>query len=56
MPKEEEELYLCGDNSDYIIGEWDAKTKRFNDPFSRFDNQIINWVKYWMSIPKLSDE
>ncbi len=55
LPKEEK-LYLCGDNSDYIIGEWDAETRRFTDPFSRFDNQRIDWVKYWMEIPKLPSE
>lgn len=55
LPKEEK-LYLCGDNSDYIIGEWNAETRRFTDPFSRFDNQRIDWVKYWMEIPKLPSE
>ena len=55
LPKEEN-LYLCGDNSDYIIGEWNAETRRFTDPFSRFDNQRINWVEYWMEIPKLPSE
>lgn len=55
LPKEEK-LYLCGDNSDYIIGEWNAETRRFTDPFSKFDNQRIDWVKYWMEIPKLPSE
>ena len=52
LPKEEK-LYLCGDNSDYIIGEWNAEMRRFTDPFSRFDNQRIDWVQYWMEMPKL---
>lgn len=55
LPKEEK-LYLCGDNSDYIIGEWNAEKRRFTDPFSRFDNQRIDWVQYWMEIPILPSE
>lgn len=55
LPKEEK-LYLCGDNSDYIIGEWNAEKRRFTDPFSRFDNQRIDWVQYWMEMPKLPSE
>ena len=52
LPKDDE-LYLCSDGSDYIIGEFDKKKRQFNNPFSRFVNEKIDWVKYWMEIPQL---
>lgn len=52
FPKDDE-LYLCSDGSDYIIGEFDKKKKQFNNPFPRFVNNKIDWAEYWMEIPQL---
>jgi len=28
----------------------------FYDPFSRLDDERLDWVKYWMEIPQLPKE